>query len=107
MHQLDMTAEDALVHAESRWPGFACWVNETRNPRAPYQVGIVVYDGAGSHRKMMGCGLTWERAFLSADRRAQHPITRAAVARMPKRSHAAPQLDLLAQGCADAHVHRG
>jgi len=112
---LDEAGAKAL--AEQRWPGFAIWTRKTLNPRAPFQVGIVVYDGKGATRRLMGCGLTWERAFLSADRREQNPHGRGArPTRRKQRAQPLPQLDMLdmldmldntlAHGRADAALHR-
>lgn len=101
-----MTAEDALAQARERWPGFGAWVAKCSNPRAPYQVGVVVYEGAQPVRRLMGCGLTWERAFLSADRREQisHVPRGSRITRRALRTPPLPQENLFAQGCADEMV---
>lgn len=61
----------ALEEARRRWPAMGAWVRQTWHPQAPFSVGVTIADQRGTTRKRMGHGLTWERAFLSADRRAQ------------------------------------
>jgi hypothetical protein len=68
---VEMDEAAALAEARTRWPAQGSWVKYTpAQRRAPYSVGIVTVTATGRKRlRQMGCGLTWERAFLSADNR--------------------------------------
>lgn len=97
-----VTEAQALERAQERWAGFGAWVEKCHNPRAPYQVGIMVQEGKRARRKRLGSGLTWARAFLSADRREQITSVprRARISRKRSRNPEFTQEDLFAQGCA-------
>lgn len=102
-----VTLEQALKRARERWPGFSAWAEKCHNPRAPYQIGVMVPEHGRPRRKRLGSGLTWERAFLSADRREQisHVPRLSRITRRRAKNPGCEQLDLLAaQGCADEMV---
>lgn len=102
-----VTLEQALERARARWPGFSAWAEKCHNPRAPYQVGIMFPENGRPRRKRLGSGLTWNRAFLSADRREQisHVPRRSRLKRRRSKEPVHEQMDLItAQGCADEMV---
>lgn len=101
-----MTADDALDQARERWPGLGAWVRVTANPRAPYQVGITRAEGRVFRRVMVGCGLTWERAFMSADKHAHRALANRITRRAVARSNFA-QGELFAHGSAPDAMVRG
>ena len=69
----DAIMEQMLREARDRYGPNAA-VRTCYNPRAPYQVGVWDVGPRGGRKfRQLGCGLTWERAFLSADNRAQRP----------------------------------
>lgn len=69
-----VTQEQAAERARARWPGRAAFAEKrVHDLRAPYRVGYMRNDGKGSRRVVVGRGLTWERAFLSADKRESRP----------------------------------
>lgn len=69
-------------------------VRTCANWRAPYQVGFLVCGpGGGAKFRMLGCGLSWERAFVSLERRRSGLVRRPVRKKKPRRDRGFPQLD--------------
>lgn len=101
------TEHDAHARALARWPGRGAFVEKSLlDFHAPYHVGYLRDDGAGPRRVIIGRGLTWERAFLSADKRESTPRKARRRAACPPRRETVKQLDCFggAHGCASGNT---
>lgn len=66
------TESMALSEARRRWPARGAFIEYREHEiYAPCRVGVTERTGRGLIRRMLGRGLTWQRAFASADLRAR------------------------------------
>lgn len=62
------TIEQALEHARRIWAGQGAWVEfRARDLYGPCWVGVMQASARGPVKRRLGRGLTWQRAFTSAD----------------------------------------